>query len=112
MSRNSWSEGEEQTLRFMYLAGTSFDEIGQAFPERSSNAIRLKASRLGLKRPSISSSILDSPNVLKFSNGNGDSGFFFKCNGCGSWTHTQIEGDEEVHTVECHECSTVCKYIA
>ena len=112
MSRNSWSEVEERTLRFMYLAGTSFDEIGQAFPKRSPNAIRLKASRLGLKRPSISSSILESPNVLRFSDGNGDTGFFFKCSGCGSWTHAQIEGDEDVHTVECRECSTLCRYVA
>ena len=99
-------------LRIMYLAGTSLDEIGQAFPGRSPNAIRLKASRLGLKRPSISSSILGSPNVLRFSDENGDSGFFFKCSGCGSWTHAQIGDDEDVHTVECRECNTVCRYIA
>ena len=98
-------------LRFMYLAGTSFEEIGEAFPERSPNAIRLKASRLGLKRPPISSSILESPNVLRFSDWNGDSGFFFRCSGCGSWTHAQME-DDEVHTVECRECSTVCRYVA
>ncbi len=99
-------------LRYMYLAGTAFDEIGQAFPERSPNAIRLKASRLGLKRPSIASSILESPNVLRFSDGNGDSGLFFKCSGCGSWTHAQIGDDEDVHTVECNECNTVCRYVA
>ena len=99
-------------LRFMYIAGTSFDEIGQAFPERSPNAIRLKASRLGLKRPSTSSSILKSPNVLRFSDGNGDSGFLLKCSGCGSWTHTQIGDEDDVHTVECRECSTVCRYVA
>ena len=99
-------------LRFMYLAGTSFDDIGQAFPERSPNAIRLKASRLGLKRQHISSPILESPNVLRFSDGNGDSGFFFRCSGCGSWTHADIEGDDDVHTVECRECNTVCRYVA
>ena len=98
-------------LRFMYLAGTSFEEIGEAFPERSPNAIRLKASRLGLKRPPISSSILESPNVLRFSDGNGDSGFFFRCSGCGSWTHAQLD-DDEVNTVVCRECSTVCRYVA
>ena len=112
MSKSLWSEGEERMLRFMYLAGTSFDEIGQAFPERSPNAIRLKASRLGLKRPYVSSSILESPNVLRFSDGNGDAGFFFRCSGCGSWTHAQIEGEEDVHIVECRECSTVCRYVA
>ena len=112
MSRSPWSEGEERMLSVMYLAGTSFDEIGQAFPERSPNAIRLKASRLGLKRPYVSASILESPNVLRFSDGNGDSGFFFKCSGCGSWTHAKIEDEEDVHTVECRECSTVCRYIA
>ena len=111
MPKSPWSQVEKQILRFMYLAGTSFDEIGEAFPERSSNAIRLKASRLGLKRPAISSSILESPNVLRFSDGNGDSGFFFRCSGCGSWTHAQIDDDED-HTVKCRECSTVCRYIA
>lgn len=112
MSRSPWSEVEERMLRFMYLAGTSFDDIGQAFPERSPNAIRLKASRLGLKRQHISSPILESPNVLRFSDGNGDSGFFFRCSGCGSWTHADIEGDDDVHTVECRECNTVCRYVA
>ena len=112
MPRSPWSEVEERMLRFMYLADTSLDEIDQAFPERSLNAIRLKASRLGLKRPSISSSILKSPNVLRFSDGNGDTGFFFKCSGCGSWTHAQIEGDDDVHTVECRECGTLCRYVA
>ena len=111
MSRSPWSEVEKRMLRFMYLAGTSFDEIGQAFPKRSPNAIRLKASRLGLKRPHISSPILESPNVLRFSDGNGDSGFFFRCSGCGSWTHAKIEGEEDVHTMECRECGTVCRYV-
>jgi hypothetical protein len=99
-------------LRFMYISGTSFDEIGKALFKRSPNAIRLKASRLGLKRPSVSSSILEYPNVLKFSDGNGDSGFFFRCIGCGSWIHTQIDEDEEVRTVECRECKTICRYVA
>ena len=111
MLRSPWSKVEERMLRFMYLAGTSFEEIGRAFPDRTPNAIRLKASRLGLKRPSISSSFLESPNVLRFSDGNGDSGFFFKCSGCGSWTHAKIN-DDEVHTVVCRECNTVCRYIA
>ncbi|MDP6458977.1 MAG: hypothetical protein QGF78_06605 [Candidatus Bathyarchaeota archaeon] len=112
MSGTPWSEVEERMLRFMYLAGTSFDEIGQEFPERSSNAIRLKASRLGLKRPPGSSYVLASPNVLRFSDGNGDTGFFFKCVNCGSWMHAQIGDDTENQTVECSECSTVCRYIA
>jgi hypothetical protein len=64
-----------------------------------------------LKMPSISSSILESPNVLRFSNGNGDSGLFFRCSDCGSWTHAEIN-DDDVHTVECDECNTVCRYVA
>jgi hypothetical protein len=112
MSKGQWTEREEQMLKFMYISGTSFDEIGKALTKRSPNAIRLKASRLGLKRPSVSSSILESPNVLRFSDGNGDSGYFFRCSGCGSWTHTQIDEDEEVRTVECRECKTVCRYVA
>ena len=112
MPRSQWSETEEDMLRFMYISGTSFDEINNAFPSRSPNAIRLKASRLGLKRPTISSSILGSPNVLMFSDGNGDSGFFFRCSGCGSWMSSQISEDEEVRTVECRECRTICRYVA
>ncbi len=111
MSKGPWLEAEERMLRFMYLSGTSFDEIGEAFPERSPNAIRLKASRLGLKRPPISSSVLESSNVLRFSDGNGDSGFFFRCSDCGSWTHAKMDEDE-FHTVECRECNTVCRYVA
>ena len=112
MSKGLWTESEERMLRFMYISGTSFDEIGMALSKRSPNAIRLKASRLGLKRPSVSSSILESPNVLRFSDGNGDSGFFFRCSGCGSWIHAQIDDDEDVRTVECRECKTVCRYVA
>jgi hypothetical protein len=112
MSKSLWSEREEGMLRFMYISGTSFDDIGKALSARTPNAIRLKASRLGLKRPSDSSSILESPNVLRFSDGNGNSGYFFRCSGCGSWIHVQIEEDEEVRTVECLECKTVCRYVA
>lgn len=112
MSRNPWSDEEEMKLRFLYISGRPFDEIESELPERSTNAIRLKASRLGLRRPSASMAKAESPHVLRFSNGNGDSDFLFRCSGCGSWMHVDLNDDVDVSTIICRQCQTICRYVA
>jgi len=66
-----WTNNEISTLKQMYIADTAFEEIRDAFPARTINAIRQKASRLGLRRPVIKSSLFDSQSSIKCSvNGN------------------------------------------
>jgi hypothetical protein len=111
MSKNSWTDSEKQKLRFMYVSSSPFEDIEKALPKRSANAIRLKASRLGLKRPTDSTSSLEPSNVLQFSDRNGESGLFFRCVGCGNWIKGYTE-NEEASTLVCSECKSVCRYAA
>ena len=112
MSNNPWTESEKQKLRFMYISSSPFEDIEKALPERSANAIRLKASRLGLKRPTDSTSSIEQSNVLHFSDRNGESELFFRCVGCGNWIKGHIRNDEKASTFVCTECKSVCRYAA
>lgn len=47
----SWSSDEINILRKFYPTGTKLRKLKEALPERSQNAIMLKARRLNLKRP-------------------------------------------------------------
>ena len=46
-----WTEKEIQILKELYTSELTIEEIMQYLPRRSKNAIRLKASRMGFKRP-------------------------------------------------------------
>ena len=47
-----WSREDTEKLRALYLdSDTVMSEIKQCFPDRSENAIYLKANRLGIQRP-------------------------------------------------------------
>lgn len=113
MSRSRpWSEEEEERLRLLYPSGRAFEEVAKAFPVRSENAVRLKASRLGLKRLTIAHSILDTQTVLRCSNGDGgNEEFLFKCVECGNWTHVNLSENAENETIVCSQCRSVCKYV-
>jgi len=75
LERRLWSDEEMDRLRVLYVSGRGFDEIDTAFPKRSANAIRQKASRLGVKRPVVSNSLCESMSVLRCSDSNGDDAF-------------------------------------
>jgi DNA-directed RNA polymerase subunit RPC12/RpoP len=112
MSNVPWSEKEEDRLRALYISTESFEDIVREFPRRTTNAIRIKASRLGIKRPSVTSSKIEAPNVLKFLNGNGrDEDYFFKCSGCGNWIHVNLD-DDKIKTIICPDCNSACRYVA
>jgi hypothetical protein len=113
LERRFWTDEEMDMLRVLYISGRSFDEINAAFPERSANAIRQKASRLGVKRPVVSNSLCESKSVLRCSNGKGgDDVFLFKCGDCGNWIHVDTSDQHENQTVVCSQCKSVCRYVA
>lgn len=100
-----WTEEEIDRLRRLYTSERSFDEIVEVFPERTTNAIRQKASRLGVKRPTLPSSLCQSSNILLCSEGNGNSkGYLFRCSECGSWI--QVDGEDEAsdRIIVCSTC--------
>jgi hypothetical protein len=110
--RSLWTEDETKKLRFLYISGTSFDEIENEFPARSSNAIRQKASRLGLRRPPMFASMSSFQNVLRISDGVGGlEDFLFKCGECGSWIHANLNGETDNRTIVCRQCQTVLRYV-
>lgn len=112
-NRSLWSEEEIRKLRILYISGASFDEIEKELPTRSSNAIRQKASRLGIRRPAAFDTASSSQNVLRISNGNGDvDDYIFRCGGCGNWIHANLNGKGEDRTIICSQCQTTLRYVA
>jgi DNA-directed RNA polymerase subunit RPC12/RpoP len=114
MSRSRpWTEEEEKRLRLLYPSGRAFEEVARAFPRRSVNAVRQKASRLGLSRPTIARSILDTQGFLRCSNGDGgEEEYLFKCVECGNWIHVNLPDDAEDRTIVCSKCKAVCRFVA
>jgi len=109
--QTDWTENEIQRLKRLYPSDVSFEEIVVAFPERTRNALRLKASRLGLRRPLISSSIFSPSTILMCSEVNGNSlGYLFRCGECSNWI--QVNGDDEQieSVIVCSNCGTKCYY--
>ena len=111
MERRSWTNNEILTLKQLYIADAAFEEIRNAFPERTINAIRQKASRLGLRRPVIKSSLFHSQSSIKCSVNGTDNIYLFKCVECGNWTQVNISDDKENQTIRCPQCSSISKYI-
>jgi DNA-directed RNA polymerase subunit RPC12/RpoP len=107
-----WSEDEVVKLRFLYVSGRPFEEIKDALPRRTSNAIRQKASRLGLRRPVESNSLCDSQMVLRCSDGNGDGDdYLFKCSLCGHWIRVDFSEEAEDRVIVCPRCQSTCRYV-
>ena len=104
---NEWSDDEVNRLRGLYGSNKTFEEIEHEFPARTSNAIRLKASRLGLKRPLLMGSMVQA-RPLQFKSGDGsESGYLLKCKECRSWI--QIDESIERHTsiLSCGKCGSM-----
>lgn len=86
----------------------SFDEIISEFPWRTSNAIRLKASRLGLRRPTLETHLTRSQKVTIQSIGaDGVKGYLLKCRECGAWIHADRMIDGVCQTISCDECGAL-----
>jgi uncharacterized Zn finger protein len=105
-----WTDEEVERLRELYTSNKTFDEITEKFPSRTDNAIRLKASRLGIKRPFIGEIIQVKPLSIKMGNNEMASGYLIKCKECGSW----IQVDDEYQRsaiVSCGKCGNFYQVI-
>ena len=106
-----WTDIEIGRLKEMYVTGSGFEEILKAFPQRSQNAIRQKASRLGLKRPVVKSKLIDAQSLIRCRENGNDNVYLFKCAECGGWIKVNMNNGGETYNIQCPSCSSVCKYI-
>mgnify|MGYP005831152953 CR=1 FL=1 len=102
LKENRWTEEEVNRLRRFYTSSDAFGEILKAFPNRTENAIRIKASRLGLKRPDI---FYGSPNPsILLGIKKGDKRYLVRCCDCGEWI--QIKSSKN-KIIECSFCGAL-----
>jgi len=108
MKAKEWTNEELELLKAIYATDSTFKDIITELPGRSPNSIRLMASRLGLKRPTLLEKI-HPVNSIAISEGNRIRGYLIRCSECKSWIHV----DEIVAngTVYCEHCGAVC-YLA
>ena len=107
-----WTDEEVELLRDLYTSNKTFDEIVDRFPRRTENAIRLKASRLGIKRPIIGNVVHVKPLMYK-SGGNGDtSGYLMKCKECGSWIQVDDDQRNASSVLSCGKCGNLYQILA
>jgi DNA-directed RNA polymerase subunit RPC12/RpoP len=106
-----WSNEELENLKNLYTSENNFEEILNAIPKRSVNAIRIKASRMGLRRPlptielhSIKSLIVTSDRKQ------GSQGYIFRCNECNKWIQVENEKIENNKPIVCKNCGAVCYF--
>jgi len=92
----------------LYTSNKAFDEIMLEFPSRTSNAIRLKASRMGLKRPTLPVNLIQAERLRYNSlGGDGPAGYLIKCSECGSWIQADRMGGAACQTICCGECGAL-----
>jgi hypothetical protein len=103
-----WTDDEVEKLRKLYSSTMSFDEITSEFQRRTSNAIRLKASRLGLHRPTLETCLIRAQKVTVQSIGDaGVKGYLLKCRECGAWIHADKIMSGICQTISCDECGAL-----
>lgn len=102
-----WSDEEVNKLRSLYVSNKTFEEIELEFPARTGNAIRLKASRLGLKRPLYPDNIIQARPLL-FKSGNGEEdGYLLKCKHCDTWVQIDEEIERRDSILSCGNCGSM-----
>jgi hypothetical protein len=99
-----WSDEEVERLRKLYTSNRTFDEIAEKFPLRTGNAIRLKASRLGIKRPIIDNVIHVKPFVYNLGDIERSIGSFMKCKECGTWIQVGENSLIKTNPLNCEKC--------
>lgn len=106
-----WTDEEVERLRELYTSNRTFDEITEKFPMRTDNAIRLKASRLGIKRPLIGEIIQVKPLSIKSGSNDLASGYLIKCKECGSWIQVEEDRQKTPAVVSCGKCGNFYQVI-
>lgn len=101
-----WTDEEVERLRELYTSNRTFEEIAERFPLRTDNAIRLKASRLGLKRPIVGNIIQMRPLSYKPIHGKEICGYLIKCRDCGSWIQVDEETQQRTCVLSCAKCGS------
>ena len=107
-----WTDEEVERLRELYTSNKTFDEISEKFPLRTDNAIRLKASRLGIKRPLIGEIIQVKPLSIKSGLNQMASGYLIKCKECGSWIQVEDDYRRNSAVVSCGKCGNFYQVLA
>jgi len=103
-----WTDEEVARLHELYGSNRTFEEIEVEFPMRTSNAIRLKASRLGIKRPLIPENFIQArPLLFKSGNGDGKDGFILKCKQCSSWVQVDMDIEDRASVLSCGQCGSM-----
>lgn len=106
-----WSELEISKLEKYYPSSMAFDEILLELPQRTSNAVRLKASRLGLRRPLLMPEMVQALKVRM----NGDEaeplGYIIKCKECGSWIQTDRLDEMKARAICCESCGSLYEIV-
>jgi hypothetical protein len=101
-----WSDKEVERLRELYPSEKTFEEIVEKFPHRTENAIRLKASRLGIKRPCFWDIIQLKPIKFRSNRNTNSKGYLIKCNRCGSWMQVGENSQKGQNFLRCARCGT------
>lgn len=103
-----WTDEEVARLHELYGSNKTFEEIEVEFPMRTSNAIRLKASRLGIRRPLIPGNFIQTkPLLFRSGNVDGNDGFILKCNQCGSWIYVDKDIEKRASLLSCGHCGSM-----
>jgi len=102
-----WTDEEVKLLRDLYTSNKTFEEIVERFPKRTENAIRLKASRLGIKRPILGNVIHVQPLMYKSGKGDDLSGYLMKCKECGSWIQVDDDSRNRSTVISCNKCGNL-----
>ena len=107
-----WTDEEVERLRELYTSNKTFDEIADMFPLRTENAIRLKASRLGIKRPYIGDVIQVKPLTFKSLSSRESQEYLLKCNDCGSWMQIDRTSQNSASVISCGTCGNLYQVLA
>ena len=107
-----WSDKEVERLRKLYISNKTFDEIAEKFPSRTGNAIRLKASRLGIKRPIIDNIVQIKPFVHKLGDVDESTSYLIKCRECGSWIQVVENPQTKKNSKSCEKCGVFYNVLA
>ncbi len=108
MTGRRWTEEEIRRLRAFYLSDASMERLSEAFPGRTLQAVRQKASRLGLRRMASQPQYPSSPILLCRGEG-GAEGLLLRCSNCGSWIRVSLEKGSRDEKIGCGGCGYILK---